>query len=425
MHNAYLPVHFIQEFWLVLSEMAPYLLFGFLIAGILYVFIPSALIYKHLGKKGMLSSIKAALIGVPLPLCSCGVIPVAAALRRNGASREATTAFLISTPQTGVDSILVTLSLLGPIYAVFRPFTAFISGVFGGWLVGLFSGKEIPHNHLNNIIDHNCSDSCCSSDEHETKKSTSKINRVFNYGFVMLPRDIGKALIIGLLIAAGISTFISDEFFLNLPVRGIAMMFVMMLVGIPVYVCATASVPIAAMLIAKGISPGAALVFLMTGPATNAATISVIWNTMGRRTAVLYLLAVALTALASGLLLDYIFVIQGANAKPFMPWMFPAWFNTICSILLLAVLGYSMSNLSREKEKKDEYHHQKSVRLKVNDMDCAHCAETIKQTLVKMPGVELVDINISNKTIEVSGDDFDTQNLQYELGKSGYKSELM
>jgi hypothetical protein len=412
------PFNIINEFWLVLGEMAPYLLFGFLLAGLLHVFIPTELIFRHLGSRGLISSLKAAIFGVPIPLCSCGVIPVAASLRKNGASKEATTAFLISTPQTGVDSILVTLSLLGPIFAIVRPVVAFVSGTFGGWLVGMFSRDDNPYQNNN----HNCNDSCCEIHA-PTGKKHSKLGVALSYGFITLPRDIGKALLIGLLIAAGISTFISNDFFLNLPVKGIAMMFVMMVVGIPVYVCATASVPVAAMLIAKGISPGAALVFLMTGPATNAATISVIWNTMGRRTTILYLLAVALTALVSGVLLDSIYTARGVTVAPFMPWMLPSWFNATCSIFLLVVLVYSRINLPRRKASMHDHQPESMVNLKVRNMTCAHCADKVRQTIIQATGVESVDVNLASSIVTINGDDFDVDSLAKELSKLGYPAE--
>jgi uncharacterized membrane protein YraQ (UPF0718 family) len=135
---------FMHEFWEVLGEMAPYLLFGFLVAGILSVYISQKFVERHLGGRGFWAVLKASLFGIPLPLCSCGVIPVAASLRKQGAGKGAVTSFLISTPQTGVDSILVTLSLLGPVYAIFRPVASFIKGVIGGMAVSIFDPEDKP-----------------------------------------------------------------------------------------------------------------------------------------------------------------------------------------------------------------------------------------------------------------------------------------
>ena len=349
------------ELWKVLGEMSPYLLFGFLVAGLMHVLIPTKIIEKQLGGKGILPAIKAALIGVPLPLCSCGVIPVAASLRKNGASREATTAFLISTPQTGVDSILVTFSLLGPIFAIFRPFAAFLEGVIGGWLVGIFA----PKDETSFTAQEACTDECCAPENGNTQ--SGRISRIFRYGFIVLPRDIGKSLVIGLLIAACISAFIPDNFFFGILGHGIVAMLIMMAVGIPLYVCATASVPIAASLIAKGVSPGAALVFLMTGPATNAATLAVIWQTMGRRTASIYLATIAVFSIAFGFLLDYIFVLGKTTASAPIDLMPPIWFDTLCSVALILLLANALVKFPGKSKKavKPDMH---ILKLKVNGM---------------------------------------------------------
>ncbi|MDE5959958.1 MAG: permease, partial [Muribaculaceae bacterium] len=120
---------FLATFWAMLCEMAPYLLLGFLFAGMLHAFLPASFYNRHLGRPGFWSVAKAAMFGVPLPLCSCGVIPTAMSMRRQGASRAATVSFLISTPQTGVDSILATGSLLGWPLALIRPIAAFATAL--------------------------------------------------------------------------------------------------------------------------------------------------------------------------------------------------------------------------------------------------------------------------------------------------------
>ncbi|MCK4235860.1 MAG: permease, partial [Candidatus Krumholzibacteria bacterium] len=229
--------------WETLREMAPYLLFGFLIAGGLSVLIQPEVVERHLGGKGMWQVIKAALFGVPLPLCSCGVIPVAASLRRHGAGEGATTSFLISTPQTGVDSVLVTFSLLGPVFAVFRPLVSFFSGLIGGALVSYYGAENDSKAEKHPV----CREECCA-----WPKNRTGLVRALRYGFVTLPRDLNKALIIGILLAGVISAIVPDDYFSIILGGGIVSMLVMMVAGIPVYVCATASIPIAAALIAKG-----------------------------------------------------------------------------------------------------------------------------------------------------------------------------
>ena len=286
----------ITEFWMTVAKMSPYLLFGFFVAGLLSVLISARLVREHLGGSGIWPVIKASIFGVPLPLCSCGVIPVAMSLRKQGAGKAATVAFLLSTPQTGVDSVLVTLSLLGPVFMLFRPVVALITGALGGLMINLFDTdkKELP-----NII---------RQTENSPEKQRSRLAEIFNHGFVTLPKDIGPAMLLGLVVAALISALVPDDYFAGRLIgTGFIAMLIMMFLGIPVYVCATASVPIAAALIAKGLSPGAALVFLMTGPATNAATFVTIWKVLGRKTALLYIITVVICALGAGMALDVMF----------------------------------------------------------------------------------------------------------------------
>jgi uncharacterized membrane protein YraQ (UPF0718 family) len=330
-------VSILFEFWATVSAMAPYLLFGFFVAGILSVLVSQPFVERHLGGKGLWPLLKASLFGVPLPLCSCGVLPVAMSLHKHGASKGSTVSFLLSTPQTGVDSIFVTLSLLGPVFAVFRPVAALVTGVFGGCLVDLFD-KSKQEQALA------CSDECC-----DDKQETGKLARGLKYGFVTLPRDIGKAMLVGLIIAAAISAFVPDDFFAEkLPATGIAAMLIMVVLGVPVYVCATASVPVAAALISKGVTPGVALVFLITGPATNAAAFTTIFKALGGRTAVTYLFAVVACALVAGSALDGFFPDLGASVQTHIHQMDHSLVGHISAVALLAVLTYAI--ISRQDQ---------------------------------------------------------------------------
>ena len=318
-------------FWATLTQMSPYLLFGFLVAGVLSVFISPEFVERHLGGHGIWPLLKAALFGVPLPLCSCGVIPVTMSLRKHGASKGAAISFLLSTPQTGVDSILVTYGLLGPVYAIFRPVAALVTGLVGGAMVTVVDPDKGPQQT------EQCSDACCAD-----KNKTPKIVRVFRYGFVTLPRDIGKSMLVGLLIAAVIAAVIPKDYFAPFLGGGILAMIVMMLLGIPVYVCTTASVPVAVALISKGVSPGAALVFLMTGPATNAAAFTTIWASLGKRTALTYLATVAGSAMAAGLFLDRFFPNLDADVQAHAHEMEPSALGNIAAVVLLAILAWAI-----------------------------------------------------------------------------------
>jgi uncharacterized membrane protein YraQ (UPF0718 family) len=336
---------FVKGFWGTLAEMSPYLLFGFFVAGVLSVFISAQLVERHLGGNGIWPLLKASAFGVPLPLCSCGVIPVSMSLRKHGASKGATISFLLSTPQTGVDSILVTLSLLGPVYAIFRPVAALVTGLIGGGLVQLSDPQPAD------AIQPEGTDACCNE-----KKQKSKIVRALEHGFITLPADIGKAMFTGLIVAAVISAVVPDDFFAPVLGGGILAMVIMMALGIPVYVCATASVPVAAALIAKGVSPGVAMVFLMTGPATNAAAFMTIWSVLGKKTAITYIITVAGAAIAAGLLLDRIVRGIGADIVSKPGWMLPPVVKYASAVVLLAVLISAMFGTRKTSQQQGEIH---------------------------------------------------------------------
>ena len=240
-------------------------------------------------------------------------------------------AFLLSTPQTGVDSIMVTYALLGPVLAVFRPLAAFLTGIIGGLAANFLHNNNAEEEEKEAADDKPC---CCAA-----APKRGPLQRAFTHGFITLPGDVGKSMLAGVAIAAAISTFIPEDLLAAHLGGGILSLLAMMLFGIPVYVCATASVPIAAALIAKGVSPGAALVFLMTGPATNAAGIAAVWKTMGSRTAVVYLATTALTALAAGLVLDRFLIVSGAALECAHGPALPPWLQTGLALALLVVLA--------------------------------------------------------------------------------------
>jgi uncharacterized membrane protein YraQ (UPF0718 family) len=296
----------LYQSWLVLGDLAPYLLLGFAAAGLISVCISPEWIERHLGGPGLRPVIKAALWGIPLPLCSCGVVPVAASMRRHGASRAATTAFLLSTPQTGVDSIAATYALLGPVFAAFRPVAALVSGLLGGTLI-LLAGPGAD-NGGGEPKPAPCTESCCHGDRRQ-----SPLLRAARYGFVTLPRDLALALLAGVLIGGAMAAWLPPHLLDSYVGGGLTAVVLGAAAGIPVYVCATASVPIAAGLIHLGASPGAALAFLVAGAASNPATFTTLWKVLGRRTALLYLLTAVASAVICGLLLDAIFLLPAAG----------------------------------------------------------------------------------------------------------------
>lgn len=277
----------LNNFWQLFLLSAPWLMLGLLIAGLLNVYLPANFLNKHLGKEGFLTTVKAALIGAPMPLCSCGVIPAAIGLRRAGASKGATTAFLVSTPETGVDSVSVSYVLLGPFMSIIRPIAAICSAIVAGVLVG----RDTDRLQTKPAADAQTKTSCCASKTAEPKVQTSccdkpnkalqsqwqKVQQAISFSCNKLLSDTMVWLMIGLFFAALVQTYVPESFLTQWG-SGIVAMLVVILISIPMYICATASTPIAAGLLLSGVSPGAVLVFMLAGPATNIATLGVVAN---------------------------------------------------------------------------------------------------------------------------------------------------
>ena len=305
--------------WHVFYESAVYMLFGFFIAGILYVFIKPETVTRYLGEGRVRPVLLAALAGIPIPLCSCGVLPAAAGLKRQGANNGATMSFLISTPESGIDSIPLTFALLDPIIAIIRPIAAFITAI----VTGLFENVLLPSkSSSDNIPEVVCSGSggCCgitvleSQADPVKKPFIGKIVAGLKFAFVDLLGDIGKWFLLGILLAGIITYMIPDSFFQSYLNNNFTAMLVMLMSGIPMYVCATASTPIAAALVLKGLSPGAALVFLLAGPATNIASISMISGLFGKKSLLIYLSSIAICSIVLGLFTDMIYYGMGISA---------------------------------------------------------------------------------------------------------------
>ena len=393
--------------------MSPYLLLGFLIAGILSVVISPASVEKNLGGKGLFPIVKASLFGIPLPLCSCGVIPVATSLYKHGANKSATTSFLISTPQTGIDSILVTYSLLGPIFAIFRPIAALLAGIVGGLAVQIAdNGSEPNVKPSTQVIDNN----------------KSFFTRIYEYGFISLPQDIGKPLILGIMVAAMISMVVPDDFFASYFDNEFMGLIIMMFAGIPIYVCATASVPIAFSLMSIGLSPGAAFVFLMTGPATNAATISTVWKILGKKTTFIYLSAVSGSSLVAGLFINLFSSEIDSHIHDHDHWMLPVWLQITSSVLFLGILINSLLRLyfpsmfvSDESIKVNEA----DLVVSVGGMTCNHCVNSVTNAILEVTNVEDVNVNLGSGETKINGNNINIDEVVESITSSGYSAELV
>lgn len=388
-------MEFIYSLINMLAEMAPYLLLGFGIAGILYAFVPSNFYRKHLSRPGMLSVIKAALIGVPLPLCSCGVLPTAVSLRRNGASRGASTSFLIATPQTGIDSIAATYSLLGPAFAIIRPVAALITAFIGGMLVTEEDKACRTSTEMEvDTIDAPASDTL-----------GGKIRDALRYGYVDMIQNIGKWLIIGLVIAAAITVFVPDGFFTFFAGYPLLSMLAVVIVAVPMYVCSTGSIPIALSLMLKGLSPGAAFVLLMAGPAANFASIIIVSKSLGKKTAAIYLGTIIAGAILIGLCIDYLmprdwFTMPLTAGEPNCH-LHIGVFSGICSAVLVILLVNAL--IKRYSPKKSLKMENEQTTIIVKGMTCGHCKAMVEKNLSKLPGVEYVTADLATGETKIKG----------------------
>jgi uncharacterized membrane protein YraQ (UPF0718 family) len=327
---------FARACWQILAEASPYVLFGFFAAGLLKALLPQDAVARHLGRRSVGAVLKASLLGIPLPLCSCGVIPAAIALRRQGANRGASAAFLVSTPESGIDSIAITWALLDPIMTVVRPLAAFLTATVTGLLINALPEEPTPSTMADAS---GCTDECA-SDVAPDAPLGRRLRAGLDYAFGDLLGDIGRWLLLGVAVAALITTLVPVDAFALLHKREALSLLVMLVVGIPLYICASASTPIAAALVLKGISPGAALVFLLAGPATNAATVTVFLRYWGRRATAVYLATIACCSLALGWLVDRLYAATGADISHWVsrpgaaghPW------GTLSAIILLALI---------------------------------------------------------------------------------------
>ena len=303
-------IEVIEKSWELLVASSIYILFGIFIGGLLKVFISPGSVAKHLGTGRVMSVIKAALFGMPMPLCSCGVLPAAASLRKQGANRGATASFLISTPESGVDSMAITYALLGPVMMIARPLAGMVTAIFAGVLENLIEKPEEDENtltpNLSCTVDGCCDGTDCSEEQHKSHHTFSeKLSSGMKYSFGELWGDLAGWFFIGIIISGVITALIPDDVLTTYLGGGLTSMLLMLVIGIPMYICATGSTPIAAALILKGVSPGAALVFLMAGPATNITSLAVVTGILGKRATVIYLASIAVFAVLSGLLLDF------------------------------------------------------------------------------------------------------------------------
>ena len=369
---------FIDGMWSTAVELAPSLFLGLVVAGFLHVLVKKEAISRHLGRPGFASTLRAAALGVPLPLCSCGVLPAALALRKDGASRGATVSFLASTPQTGVDSLAATWGMLGWPVALAKMIAALVAGVVSGTLVDR-SRDDSPEQ---------VSRPSCVPTE-----SGPALIRAFRYSFNTILGDIWAYLLAGVVVSALIFTFVppgslAGHSALNGPLGLLAAL----AVGIPLYVCSVSSVPVAAAMVYAGFPVGAALVFLMAGPATNAATLGAVRKALGRSAFLSYLLTLIVVSLAAGLLLNNISLPGAGVSGECHAGGLPLWKNVAAGLFYAALGFHALKTLKGRVKAMNAGSGTATVVMTVTGMTCGNCVKHVEEALGKLAGVRSVRV---------------------------------
>lgn len=377
----------LNALWNIWLELAPWLLLGAIAGGVLHALLPPGWLRRHLS--GRFSVMKAVLFGIPLPLCSCGVIPVGLGLRKDGAGRGASVGFLISTPQTGVDSILISGTFLGWPFALLKVLVALVTGVVGGSLTDWMTPED-------------STDTTAAADAMATKRP-GRWRMLFEHT-IELVRSIYGWLVVGVIVSAMISWLVPPQSLSEYGLlSGLSALLVTLVISLPLYVCATASVPIAAALVAGGLPTGAALVFLMAGPATNVATLGAVYRTLGRTSLAIYLSTIVLGSLAAGLFFNQ--VLSPVVELPDHHVHGASWWRITCGVVLLAmILRFILQDVQRQfrRRKADEIV-DGEIRLSISGMTCDGCAAKLERALQQTSTVDHAQVSFADGTASVRG----------------------
>ena len=398
---------YLKQVWNVLLELAPWLFVGLGAAGLLHVLVPKDFVVKHLGSSRFGSVVKAVLLGVPMPLCSCGVIPAALGIKKQGASDGAAVGFLISTPQTGIDSIFVSASFLGWPFALFKVFSAAVTGLIGGGLTQMIPAKP-------------------EETEEPGKKACAApkkgVKAMFDFAFNELLYMMWGWLAIGILVSAAITTWVPPDAFRNTVLAtGILAMLLMLVISLPLYVCATSSVPIAAALVASGMPTGAALVFLMAGPASNLATLGAVYRGFGGKVLGIYLATISLGSIGFGYTFDFVLESAGTGGA-IHAHEHTSWISMVCAAILIASLAwFAMRDFRTWLRKQTEGNTvAEELKLNVSGMSCEGCAGKVKEALLAITAVNKVDVDIKSGDVEIGGEGLDEAALREAITGAGF-----
>ena len=397
---------FFLNLWELMLELAPWLFAGTALASLLHVWLPKDFVSRRLGGGGMGEVTRAVALGVPLPLCSCGVIPAAMSLKKEGASDGASTGFLISTPQTGVDSIFVTSSMLGFPFALFKVFAALVTGVIGGYFVERLKSQAVQQRDDR-------------MDFHGHQVNSNAWREAFRYGLDELIYPIWGWLVVGMLVSAVVTTWIPQDQFSALATGGVLTLLLTVAISVPLYVCATASVPVAASLVASGFPEGAALVFLMAGPATNVATIGAVTRVFGKRVMAVYLSTVIVGSIGFGLAFDAFFGLESNQVA--MPHAHESLLTQGSAVALIGLLfWFAVQDLSQRFGIKGAREGEETVELTVSGLSCGGCVKTLTSGLESVSGVDRVEVILDTGHTSIHGIDLDREVLESAVRKVGF-----
>ena len=401
-------IEFIHNLWGVIESLGMWFLIGLLVAALLYGFVPARLFQRWLGKNSFWNVVKAALIGVPMPLCSCGVVPTVIALRKKGASKSSCLSFLVSTPQTGVDSLMVSASFLSWPFAIFKLVSAFAIGIIGGG-VNLLLEKDEAVKSAQELTGE------------EVEESRPSLKSLYDFAVNDLFYKLWRWMLAGIIAAALISTYVSADYMAGSlfadPLYG---SLAALLLSIPLYVCATSSVPIAAALVMKGMSPAVAIVFLIAGPATNIATIGLIYKSFGKLFTLVYLGVVSIGSMVCALFFSSVISLKmpaavhhhGTGSNIFVLGGAIIFTLLMLSFMLRDARTYFLSKSANPST---------SITLKVEGMSCQGCVGKIRKALVDQNLASLVNGDPGVNSLTVAGGDLDLEQITTSIRNCGFK----
>ena len=394
---------YLHHVWQVLLELSPWLLGGLLVAGLLHGLLPHDFIWRHLGRNRFASVLKAVALGVPMPLCSCGVIPAALGIKKQGASDGAAVGFLISTPQTGVDSIFVSGAFLGWPFALFKVFSALVTGIVGG-AVTQVSARGLEKR----------------GDEAPTRPEKQPgLMAMLSYAVNDLLHMIWIWILVGILVSAAISTWVPQEYFVGTALGGPMAPLLVLLISLPLYVCATSSVPIAASLVAAGMPTGAALVFLMAGPASNVATLGAVFRGFGARVLAIYLATITIGSLGFAYAFDFVLRTEGAPVQNHEHQH--NWFSVLSAMVLLGLMvWFFLRDIRRWLRKRQISKSGDNLKITVTGMTCGGCVDRVQTVLQQQPGVATAAVDLKTGSAMIQGHRLDLDRLQGAIREAGF-----